>query len=120
MLRGSLVARPAKDQLLDSDPANCERKVNGSPDEAKDENGILAAEPNFDVNNAVRMNEGCFEAKGAEEDVHRFERRGGVSFHRGADACNELEGRNEGDDELIGMGGGKKRKKVRGFVRKNL
>jgi len=119
VLRGSRATRPAKDQLLDSDPANCERKVNGSPDEAKDENGKLAAETNFDINNAVRMNEGCFEAKGAEEDVHRFECRGSVSFHRGADACNELEGRDEGDDELIGMGR-RRGKKVRGFVGKNL
>ena len=104
VLRGSFVTLPAKDELLDSDPANCEQKVKDSPKEAKDENGILAAETNFDVHNAVRMNEGCFEAKGAEEDVHRFECRGGVSFHRGADACNELERRDEGDDELIGKG----------------
>ena len=119
MLRGSLVTRPTKDELLDSDPANCERKVKGSPKEAKNENGILAAETNFDVHNAVGMNEWCFEAKGTEEDVHRFECRGSVSFHRGADACNELEGRDEGDDELIGMGR-RRGKKVRGLVGKNL
>ena len=41
----------------------------------------------------ARRNDGRdFEAKGAEEDVYRFERRGSVSFHRRADACNELEG----------------------------
>ena len=100
----SFVTRPAKDELLNSDPANSEQKVKGSPNESKYENGILAAETNFDVHNAVRVNEWCLEAKGAEEDVHRFECRGSVSFHRGADACNELEGRNEGDNELIGKG----------------